>query len=235
MINYAHRGASEYAPENTMAAFEMGLAMGANGIETDVQRTRDGVLVLAHDPTLARVAGLDRRICDMDWQELREVDAGSFKGEAYRNERVVLLEDFLRRFDGMDLYLAIEIKQEGIEREMWAMIRRMIPCERVTVTSFMYESLLALTTQEPKPRLGYLAREYSPELLDRLKKDGIDEFCPKAEWLTEEMVKAARERGLGLRAWGVKNVELMRRMNELGVDGMTVNFPDELTALLMGK
>ena len=232
MINYAHRGASEYAPENTMAAFCMGIEMGANGIETDVQKTKDGVLVLAHDSTLARTAGLDLRICDMDWAELSTVDVGSFKSEKYKHERIVTLEDFLRYFGGKDLQFAIEIKQSGVEHEAWAMIRQAIPHERVTITSFMYESLLALTKEETKPRLGYLAREYSPELLDRLKADGIEEYCPKAEWLDEKMVKAVRERGLGLRAWGVKTEEQMRRMCELQVDGMTVNFPDKLTAWL---
>ena len=78
MINYAHRGASEYAPENTMAAFCMGVEMGANGIETDVQRTRDGVLVLFHDATLMRTAGLDRRVCDMSWAELSAVKNGHY-------------------------------------------------------------------------------------------------------------------------------------------------------------
>lgn len=232
MINYAHRGASEYAPENTLAAFCMGIEMGANGIETDIQQTKDGVLVLSHDTTLMRIAGLDRRICDMAWNELSGIDVGLFKGEKYKNERIVTLEDFLRYFGGKDLHFAIEIKQSGIEHEVWEMLQKSIPCERVTITSFMYESLLALSKEASKPRLGYLAREYSPELLDQLKADGIEEYCPKADFLEENMVQAVRDRGLGLRAWGVKTEEQMRRMCELHVDGMTVNFPDKLTAYL---
>lgn len=96
MINYAHRGASEYAPENTMAAFCLGIEMGANGIETDVQRTKDGVLLLCHDATFQRTAGVDRPVCDMTWAEVSRLDVGSFKGDRYRAERVVPLADFVR-------------------------------------------------------------------------------------------------------------------------------------------
>ena len=64
MINYAHRGASEYAPENTLSSFYLGLLQGANGIETDVQRTKDGVLVLFHDNTLDRVTDSTGRVQD---------------------------------------------------------------------------------------------------------------------------------------------------------------------------
>lgn len=235
MINYAHRGASEYAPENTMAAFCMGLEMGANGIETDVQRTRDGVLVLSHDATLKRTAGLDCRVCDMSWAELSAVDVGLFKGERYRGERMVPLADFLRYFGGKNLHFAIEIKQSGIEHEVLAMVRSFVPRTHVTITSFMLESLLALAKEPEAPRLGYLTRAYSPELLDQLKAQGIGEYCPVAESLNEDMVSAVRERGMGLRAWGVSSEALMRRMCALHVDGMTVNFPDRLTKYLAEK
>ena len=73
-INYAHRGASSYAPENTMSAFYLGLRRGANGIETDVQRTKDGVLVLFHDDTLKRVTGQEGSIQDYTYEELQGFD-----------------------------------------------------------------------------------------------------------------------------------------------------------------
>ena len=97
MINYAHRGASERAPENTMAAFFLGLEMGANGIETDVQRTRDGRLVLFHDNVLTRIVPEESgAIADYDYAELMKFDFGSHKHPRYQGERIVLLEDFLR-------------------------------------------------------------------------------------------------------------------------------------------
>ena len=98
MINYAHRGASEYAPENTMASFYLALELGANGIETDVRETSDGVLVLFHDETMLRLTGEDLRICEMTYDQIYEKDLGSHKSSKYKNEKVVLLEDFLRYF-----------------------------------------------------------------------------------------------------------------------------------------
>lgn len=230
MINYAHRGASEYAPENTMAAFCMGIEMGANGIETDVQRTKDGVLVLSHDETLWRTAGVDRRICDMTWAELSSLDVGLYKGERYRGERIVPLADFLRYFGGKALFFAVEIKQGGIEREVLSRLRGYVPWERVTITSFLLDSLLALAQEEDRPRLGYLARDFSPALLAMLKERGIEEYCPDARSFNADMAREVRARGLGLRAWGVKTEALMHRMYDLNVDGMTVNFPDKLKA-----
>ena len=73
MINYAHRGASEYAPENTLSSFYLGLIQGANGIETDVQRTRDGVPVLFHDDTIDRVSDGHGKISDYTFDQLKKV------------------------------------------------------------------------------------------------------------------------------------------------------------------
>ena len=73
MINYAHRGASEYAPENTLSSFYLGLMQGANGIETDVRKTKDGVLVLFHDNTLDRVTDASGAVSDYTWEQLQKV------------------------------------------------------------------------------------------------------------------------------------------------------------------
>ena len=86
VINYAHRGASEYFPENTLRSFYAGLEMCADGIETDIQRTKDGVLVLHHDDTLKRLVGIDARVCDFTYDELLGMDFGAFKGEKFAGE-----------------------------------------------------------------------------------------------------------------------------------------------------
>ena len=115
MINYAHRGASERAPENTFSAFYLGLELGANGIETDIQETADGILVLFHDHTLKRITGLEMPVQSLTYTELLRLDFGSHKGQRYQNEKIVTLEDFLRYFSGRPVHLALEIKQDGIE------------------------------------------------------------------------------------------------------------------------
>lgn len=105
-INYAHRGASEYYPENTFLAFYVGLIMGANGIETDVQMSRDKIPVLFHDRTLERMTGRPGSIGEYTYDELMAIEAS--KG-GYR-DKIAGLEDFLRHFSFQPLRFAIELK-----------------------------------------------------------------------------------------------------------------------------
>ena len=235
MINFAHRGASRYAPENTMAAFRLGVSMGADGIETDVQRTKDGVLVLFHDSTLERTLSVPGTIQDHTWKELLSLDAGSFKGDEFRGERLVSLEDFLAVYGHSGLKLAVEIKQEGIELEVLDMLRRHAAEDGFTITSFSETSIRRLASLgKERPQLGLLSRTFSLSLLDSLVSDGIVEYCPNASFLEAEMVREAHSRGLRVRAWGVKTPELMERMVDLDIYGMTVDFPDLLHKRLHG-
>lgn len=101
LVNYAHRGASEYLPENTMLAFYTGIYMGANGIETDVQRTKDGILVLFHDDTLMRVTGQTGSIGDYTFAQLQEFDV---QKNGF-TDKIVSLEDFFSAFFSPGYYL----------------------------------------------------------------------------------------------------------------------------------
>ena len=116
MINYAHRGASEYAPENTLSSFYLGLIMGANGIETDVQRTRDGELVLFHDDAVHRVSNGKGRIAELTLEELRSLKiVGNATAGFY--DRILTMREFLEKFAGYDISFAIELKGPGVEED----------------------------------------------------------------------------------------------------------------------
>ena len=232
VINYAHRGASEYYPENTLRSFYAGLEMRADGIETDIQRTKDGVLVLHHDDTLKRIVGVDGRVCDFTYAELLEMDFGAFKGKRFAGERIVTLDTFLTHFGAMPLTLALEIKQAGVEADMLACIERHGCRDKVIVTSFKWESIAEVRRLDADIRIGFLTGEIAPETLDLLAAHGMQQICPKVANVTEESMQLARERGFSVRFWGVGSVELMQRALSLGGDGMTVNFPDKLTEAL---
>ena len=229
-VNYAHRGASAYAPENTFAAFYLGWQMGANGIETDIQCTRDGVPVLFHDSVMTRITGTAARICDLTYDELTAYDVGSYKGEQFRGERVPSLEEFLHHFARKGLQLALEIKQRNIEDSIAPLIRKYCVPEEVVVTSFQWDSLLAFHGKMPEIRTGWLSRNESEELVAAMKSAGIWQYCPNASTWTDGWHQRFREAGFSIRPWGVKDESLMARMLEMGVDGMTVNFPDKLEA-----
>jgi len=223
-INYAHRGASEYAPENTFTAFHMGASMGANGLETDVQMTKDGVLVLFHDETLERLTGAKGKVSDYTIEELKKftLEKNGYTG------KIALLEELLKEFCMRTLTLAIEIKQAGIEEKVVDMIYKYDCNKKVVVTSFMLDSIKKVKEYAPNLRVGYLVKGVDDTILKTLREAMVDELCPYAEEVTPESVHKWHRLGFNVRAWGVKNEEQMRNVYESMADGMTINFPDKL-------
>lgn len=230
-INYAHRGASAYAPENTMLSFYLGVYMQANGIETDVQMTKDGVLVLFHDDTLLRVTGQPGRVQDYSFDQLYRftVSTGGL------GDKIVSLEDFLEKFSFRDLRFAIELKQPYIEKQVIDLLNRFEMREKTVITSFDFVNLVRVRSYDPGYEIGYLTCDASENVLSKLASLRAEEICPEAKLLTPELVQSLHERGLRVRAWGVKDEERMHHAYKCGCDGMTVNFPDKLHALLQSE
>ena len=228
MINYAHRGASEYAPENTFASFYLGWQMGANGIETDVQCTKDGVLVLYHDDTMQRLTGINKRISDFTYDELSKIDVGSHKGPQFAGERIPSLEEFVHHFSGKGLHLAMELKQAGIEKEVVEILRPKWQLEHLIITSFLWDPLIEIRKLAPEIRIGFLCRSEDQDLLENMKKAGFYQYCPDGRIVSDEAIDRFRSAGFSIRPWGIRDENIMKRMITLGVDGMTVNFPDKL-------
>lgn len=228
LINYAHRGASEYLPENTFLAFDVGIYMGANGIETDIRRTKDGTLVLFHDNTLERVTGEPGAVEDYTFDELRRF---MVRKNGYC-DRIVRFEDFLERFSFRDLTFAIELKGVGVEEETADLLRKYRMEKKAVVTSFHLEFIRRFREYAPEFEIGFLTREVNDEVIADLKAIGAEEICPKAVLMTEELVERWHEMGFRVRAWGVADERLMEHAVACGADGMTVNFPDRLTKLM---
>jgi len=234
VINYAHRGASEYAPENTLSSFYLGLLQGANGIETDVRRTRDGVLVLFHDAALERATDSSGEIESYTSEELRRVKVYG-KCESGFYDRIPTLREFLEKFHTYDISFAIELKGAGVEDETLLMVKEFGLMDRVTFTSFTFEHIERIKALDHTARVGWLRSEVTREMIEELLRIGGEEIAPKAVIVTPELMREWRALGLGVRAWGVSSEELMIKMCELGVDGMTVNFPDKLKQYLENK
>lgn len=229
MINYAHRGASEYAPENTMSAFYLGLQMGANAIETDVRKTKDGVLVLFHDHTLERVTDTKGVFHDFTHDQLRAMRITG-KNPENTPDCTVTLADFLNYFGWRGIRLAVELKDEEIEGEVLDLIREYRAEANTEITSFSFENLKRMRALDEKMVLGYLVKQVDEDVLAEMKRYGIQQICPKADSLTAEQVASFKAQGFSVRAWGVSDENVMRHAVSCGVDGMTVNFPDKLAA-----
>ena len=230
-INYAHRGASEYLPENTLLSFYTGVWMGANGIETDVRHTKDGELVLFHDNSLERVCGAAGAVEDYTFDELQSF----FVRKNGFEDRIVRFEDFLQKFSFRNITFAIELKGRDVEEGSAALLRRYGMVGKTVVTSFDLDMIRKFRQISPEFQIGFLAREVDDALIGELKALGAEEICPKAEHLTPELVRELHDKGFRVRAWGVGSEELMRHVVACGADGMTVNFPDKLTQLLSEK
>lgn len=231
MINYAHRGASEYAPENTLMSFYLGLYMGANGIETDVQKTKDNVLVLFHDDTLKRVTGEEGKISDYTFDELKSFTVKNGNLE----DKIISLEEFFERFASKDITFAIELKTVGIARETIEIIKKFNIQSKCIITSFIFENLKEVKEIDSSIRVGYLLFYFDEKTLNEIKSINLYEVCPKADILDKMIVKYWKDKGYSVRAWGVQNQKIMKKMVKIGVDGMTVNFPDKLTKILGRK
>lgn len=229
----AHRGASSYAPENTLAAFDLAVEMGARHVELDVHETRDGRVVVLHDATLDRTTDGAGPVAERDWAEVRALDAGAWFGPQFSGQRVPAFEEVLERYRGM-LRLHVEIKgrSEGLVRKSLDMIRRCGMGGEATLTSFQRERIEEARAMGPEMPAGLLAREMDAGTVAWAKAAGLAMLCPRAEWLTPERVAELHGQGFLVRAYGVPDVQAMERVLDSGADGMTVNFPDKALALL---
>lgn len=227
ILNIAHRGASAYAPENTAAAFDLAIAMGADMIETDVQLTRDGAMVLVHDPIVDRISDGHGPIGDYTLVEARALDLGSWFDSRFAGAGVVTLAEFVERWLPR-IPAAIEIKDARAAVPVAKLLSRDGIRERVHLTSFHWPALLDAQEVDDRFTFGYLSSVFDRDIIDRCVARVFAQICPHVDALTTELVAEAHAHGLIVRAWGVSQREQIAILRETGADGATVNWPDWL-------
>jgi len=237
VLNIAHRGASGHAPENTMAAFERCIELGATAIETDVQMTSDGSLVLIHDESLARTAGSPKLVKDVTLEELRRLDAGSWFDPAFRGERVPTLRELLELVKPYSLLLNLELKNgvvpyPGLEEAVVEEIRRFGMSDRVILSSFNHYSLVKCKRLAPEVRTGILYMEGLYEPWDYASRIGAEALHAYHYAVLPEWVAQAAERGIAYHPFTVNEPAEMRRLLAAGVSGIITDYPDRLAELL---
>jgi glycerophosphoryl diester phosphodiesterase len=229
----AHRGASGYAPENTMAAFCLAERMGVREIEFDLQLTKDGHAVVVHDPVLDRYGHKGVRVAETAFADLKRLDMGAWFGDAqFRDEPMPTAADLLDAFGRRFIYHA-EIKAPSRQLAEWLAkyLGRRGLIDATVVTSFDFDILVAYRALAPAQRVGWLVREgaFTPANVDRAAGAGFHQFCPRAADVDPDRVAAAKERVAEVRAHGVKTREDAARVVHAGCDGMTINWPDWLS------
>lgn len=241
-----HRGASALAPENTLAAFRKAIEVGADGMEMDLQVTRDGAVVVIHDDTLERTTDGRGRVTDLTLAEVKGADAGVKFGSGYRGERVpTLLEviDLVKASGNDRVRLNLEIKfgegregkPEDVEERVLAILRAAGFVDRVTVQSFHHPSPARLKALEPRIPTGLLvgARRSVPDPVALVRQFRADYYAPEHRLVTPELVRMLHQAGIPVVVWTVNEESVMRRLIDAGLgsvrgDAIISDHPDRV-------
>lgn len=231
---WAHRGASgwdkQYAPENTMPAFKKAIEMGADGIELDIQLTKDGEIVIVHDEKIDRVSNGTGWIKDYTLAEIKKFNFNRTHPE-YKFIEIPTLKEFFMLMLENSLSINIELKTgivyyDGLEDKVVNLARNMGMEDRVIYSSFNHYSLKILKQIQPKARIGLLystdfvsVPDY-PRILDAIA------LHPPIGAITNEFVERCQQEDLALHVWTVDVKTEMKRMCDLGVDAFITNCPD---------
>lgn len=221
----AHRGSSRSAPENTMAAIAAAIEEMADYVELDVQLTKDDVMVLGHDATLKRVAGVNRPIASLTWEDLQELEVGSWFSPEFAGEPIPMLEEALDFCKGK-IYLNIEIKNLGKESQLPERVVRLIREkgmeEQCVVTSTSLGYLERVKLLAPELRTGYIL---SAAYGDFYFEERADFISIRASFVNRQMVERAHARGMAVHAWTVNSKSEMERLRLMEVDNLITDYP----------
>ena len=145
----------------------------------------------------------------------------------------MLFEDFASDFLNKDLTFAIELKVLGLEKETLDIINKYKVHNKIYITSFLYDALENVRRIDSNIKLSWLIEDrISKENIEKLLKINGTQICPKASLVSKDDIEVANNSGLGVRLWGISNEEIMKKVYNLNIEGMTVNFPDKLKELI---
>lgn len=235
VLTIAHRGAAGYAPENTMAAFELAIRMGADYVELDVQLSKDEVLVVIHDDTVNRTTNGKGHVRDLTLEELRCLDAGSWFDQKFSGERIPTLTEVLDLCRGKvgvlieikwpEHYAEIESKLAG---ELVNRNKAGQDADMVIIQSFDSRSVERFHTRLPDVPVGVLIGDASGLDSERLAqlKAFSSYINPYLELATSEIVDAIHACGMKIFVWTVRSQSAVAPLLEAGVDGIITDYPD---------
>jgi len=227
----AHRGASAYAPENTMSAIKKAVQMGSDGIELDVQLSKDGHVVVIHDTTVNRTSNGTGRVNELTLEQLKALDFGSWFSAEFRNEPICTLEEVLKFLEDWNGLINIEIKKEwlqfnSIENKVVMLIDKFNLRNRTIVSSFSTLSLLKIKRLDKNIKTGILYTSSTHRLALFAKMYRVNAIHPWYQNVTEEMRKIALKDNLKINTYTVDKPSEIKRLARIGVDGIITNVPD---------
>lgn len=228
---YAHRGASGYAPENTLEAFILALELNSDGIETDIHQTKDGVLVLMHDERIDRTTNGKGYIKEYTYQELLKFNANN-KNKKYSFCKIPTLEELFVLVKDKDILLNLEIKTDvifyqGIEDKIVHLVQEYQLQDRVLYSSFNHYSMMKIKQlqKDAKVSLLYEGQLYQPwKYAEQLEVYGIHPNLPNLA--IENYVEMCHLYNKVVNVWTVNTKEDIKKAVSMQVDGIFTNYPD---------
>lgn len=238
----AHRGASGDAPENTASSVRLAWTQEADAVEVDVHVTRDGQVVVIHDPTLERTTGDHRAVLDCNWSDLQRLDCGSWKGAKWAGERLVLLDEVLPLVPAdKRIYVEIKAPQRAAMSAFEPFLaRHAARISQISIIGFSLPLVRAFKQRFPEiPAFWVIEFQqisvdgpWDPdpyrciEIAQRLGLNGV--HVSACEAIDRRFVDAVHAARLRCAVWTVDRVDVARRLIDAGVDGITTNWPGRL-------
>ncbi len=230
-----HRGNSSYAPENTMASVTSCWDVKADGTEIDIHLTADNQIVVIHDDNTQRTSGEKFVIADSTYDQIKKLDVGSFKSQYFKNENIPLLKDIIASVPkGKKLFIEIKCKV-GIVPYLKEIIEESGK-PGLEIISFNIDVLKECKKQMPNIPAYWLVGSpkdkesgeylpYSESLIKDVLENNINGLDLHFKSLSKEYVDKVHAAGLKIYVWTVDHLEDGQLMNEIGVDGITTNYP----------
>lgn len=227
----AHRGSSADAPENSLAAAQLALAQNADVIEIDVQETKDGTIVVLHDKDIERVTGVPQFIWEVTYDEVKDLDAGSWFAPAFADERIPTLDQLLDVV-GDDAIVNIELKYNGHDEQLAKRVVDIIEArgveDQVVLMSLEYSGMQEVRQLNPDLRIGLLATVAVGDLTEL----DVDFLALAGGAVDRAFLTTAHDKGMDIAVWTINDPEDMVQFINLGVDSIITDKPQLLNQVI---
>ena len=229
---FAHRGASAYAPENTVEAFALAMEQGADGIELDVQMTKDDQVVVIHDETIDRVSDGTGAVRDYTLEELKKFHFSNHM-ENYENAVIPTLKEVLDLIKSSNMLLNIELKTgiywyPNLEEKTMELVKEAGMEDRVIYSSFNHYSIKKILELNPHAECAFLYSDVILNVDKYAKNAGVCGLHPAVYHLKmAEFLKEYQESGLKVRVWTVNKKEDMEKFIKEDLEAVITNYPDK--------
>jgi glycerophosphoryl diester phosphodiesterase len=234
----AHRGASLYAPENTLASFKLALEVNADGVELDVHLTKNGVPVVIHDYDVKRTTNGTGFVNELTDSELKQLDAGSWFDKEFHNETIPLLSEVLELFvDAKDDFLInIELKSGStvypqIEEKVLKLVSDLELNDKVLISSFDHYAIEKVKNLNEEIKTGALFSSAIVSPWRYLSTLSFDAYHTAWHRIDKEVIEGCHKNGLIVNAYTLDDPNFANILIEYGIDGIITNDPQRLLNL----